>query len=294
MRISRAGATALAIALMVAGCGGGGGAPTTPIPAPTPVPTPVPVLTFADGVTGEPLTPRSVTPANPRIGDQVTAMLDGYTTREQKWTGPRIELWPQPEGQPHAYQDLVYDGGAQRPLLKWGGMRYSAAMAPLAPEWADRESEIKDRLSGVFADVAAAGGPAFSWASGGLSGGDSLTVRVDREHECLQPNYAACTRWWHDGSTITRAELIFAVPNFALTDSLSMHMMGYAIGLSDWGEFNSVMNPSWKGRSPTFHELEKNAIHMMYQHRNPGNMLPDRDPGFTSSGRASGGGLHRE
>jgi hypothetical protein len=39
-------------------------------------------------------------------------------------------------------------------------LQYSATFAPLVPGWADREQEIKDRLSGVFADVAAAGGPA--------------------------------------------------------------------------------------------------------------------------------------
>jgi len=73
-----------------------------------------------------------------------------------------------------------------------------------------------------------------------------------------------------------------------------MHMMGYAIGLSDWAQVKSVMRPSWRGRSPTFHELERNAIHMMYQHRNAGNVLPDRDPGFAGSGRGSGLEVRRE
>ncbi len=73
-----------------------------------------------------------------------------------------------------------------------------------------------------------------------------------------------------------------------------MHMMGYAIGLSDWAQSNAVMNPSWRGRSATFHELEQNAIHMMYQHRNPGNLLQDRDPAFPSSTRASGVEVRRE
>jgi hypothetical protein len=287
-------AVALTMAAAVVGCGGGG-SPSTPTTPAAPAPTPPPVLSFADGVTDAVVIPQSVTPASARIGDNVTASSDGYMTREQKWAGPRIELWPLPErvGLQRAYQDLVYDGDNARPLLKWTGTRYTVATAPLAEDWASREAEIKDRLSGVFADVAAAGGPTFSWESGGLSSA-SLTVRVDAANEYLQPDYAACTVWWRVGSTITRAELIFAQPRYALDDSLSMHMMGHAIGLSDWNQAGSVMNPSWRGRAPTFHELERNAVHMMYQHRNPGNLLPDRDPGFASSGRGSGLEIRQE
>ena len=88
-------AVALTMVLAVTGCGGGG-SPSTPTTPSTPVPTPTPVLSFADGVTDELVIPQSVTPANARVGDSVTATLDGYMTREQKWTGPRIELWPLP------------------------------------------------------------------------------------------------------------------------------------------------------------------------------------------------------
>lgn len=288
-------ATLVVTVLSLSGCGGGGSPTAAPTPPPAPTPTPPPILTFVDGVSDAPLTPQSITPANPRVGDLLTAALDGYMTREQKWTGQRIELWPLPERQDEqrAYQDLVYAGNTARPLLKWSGLQYAATFAPLVPEWAGREQEIKDRLSGVFADVAAAGGPVFSWSSSGLSH-PSLTVRVDAADESLQPDYAACTTWWHDGSTITRAEVVFAEPDLALTDSLSMHMMGYAIGLSDWGEPRSVMNPSWNGRAPTFHELERRAVHMMYQHRAAGNLLPDRDPAFTTSASGSGSASRRE
>jgi hypothetical protein len=195
------------LALLTSGCGGSS---TSPAGSSTPVATPAPILWFTDGITEAPVTPQSVTPVGPKVGDSLTAALDGYMTREQKWTGQRIALWPLPyrREQQQAYQNLVYDGSGPRPLLKWGGMSYSVVIAPLAPKWADKEQEIKDRLSGVFADVAAAGGPVFSWASAGISSGN-LTVRVDPADECLQPDYAACTEWWQDGSTITRAELIF-------------------------------------------------------------------------------------
>jgi hypothetical protein len=73
-----------------------------------------------------------------------------------------------------------------------------------------------------------------------------------------------------------------------------MHMMGYVIGLNDWSGSGSVMTTDWSGRWPTFHEVERNAIHMMYQHRNPGNAPPDRDPVFTASRRDKGIGVHQE
>jgi hypothetical protein len=225
----------------------------------------------------------------------VSIALDGYMLREQVWTGARIELWPLParRDQEQAYAALVYGGDEPRPLLKWEGMTYTALIAPLAPEWAGLEAQLKERLSGVFADVAGAGGPVFSWVPAGVSYA-ALTIRVDPAHESLQPNYAASTLTWWNGNALTGAELVFADPDYALEDRLSMHMMGYAIGLDDWSQASAVMNPSWNQRSATFHELERNAIHMMYQHRIAGNVLPDRAPGFTGSASARGSAIHKE
>jgi hypothetical protein len=203
-------AVCLALAL---GCGGGG-SPTTPAAPATPAPTPRPVLSFADGITDAPLTPQSVTPASPSVGAMVTVALDGYMVREQAWTGLRIELWPLPagRGQERAYTDLVYGGDSPRALLKWDGLSYTAAIDPMTPEWASRAPEIKGRLSGVFADVASAGGPVFSWVPEGLSYA-ALTIKVDPANECLQPDHAACTRTWWNGNALTRAELVFSKPD---------------------------------------------------------------------------------
>lgn len=134
-----------------------------------------------------------------------------------------------------------------------------------------------------LAEIEAAGGPATAWAEAFSA---SLTVRVDPAHECLEGRYAACTQWWPDGSTITRAELIFDSADFATEPLLTAHMVGYAFGLQEWGESGAVMNPDWNRRGSSYHEVERNAIHMMYQHRNPGNLLPDRDPAFTPAAGA--------
>ncbi len=275
---------ALALVSLVA-CGGGGSPTAGNTPLPTPTPTPPPVLSFVDGVTEAPLTPTSVSPPTARVGDMVAASLAGYMTREQKWIGQPIALWPSPKGRlEDAYRYLVYNGAeADRPLLKWATMRLTVVVADVAPEWAGDVPRIKEVVGTSLAEIEAAGGPATAWADAFSA---SLTVRVDPAHECLEGRYAACTQWWPDGSTITRAELIFDSVDFATEPLLTAHMVGYAFGLQDWGESGAVMNPDWNRRGSSYHEVERNAIHMMYQHRNPGNLLPDRDPAFTPAAGA--------
>ena len=274
------------LALVACGGGGGGGSPTAGnTPLPTPTPTPPPVLAFVDGVTEAPVTPASVSPPTAKVGDMVTASLAGYMTREQKWIGLPIALWPVPEGRglESAYRDLVYDGEAARPLLKWGTPRLTAVVANVGPEWAGEVPRIKEVIGASLAEVEAAGGPATTWAD--VFAG-SLTVRVDPAHECLEGRYAACTLRWWDGYALTQAELVFARVDFATDPRIAPHMVGYAIGLWDWPQSGAVMHPDLNRRGSTYHEVERNAIHMMYQHRNAGNLLPDRDPAFTPAAGA--------
>ncbi len=270
---------AFAVLALVA-CGGGGSPTAGNTPLPTPAPTPPPVLAFVDGVTEAPLTPSSVSPPTARVGDMVTASLAGYMTREQKWIGLPIALWPVPEGRlEDAYRYLVYNGAeAERPLVKWGTMSLTAVVANVAPEWTGDVPRIKEVIGAALAEVAAAGGPATTWTDASFG---SITIRVDPAHECLEGQYAACTQWWRDGSTITRAELIFDRVDYATEPRLASHMLGYAVGLQQWGQSGAAMNPEWSRRGSSYHDVERNALHMMYQHRNPGNLLPDRDPGFT-------------
>lgn len=279
--------SAAVVVLTLVACGGGGGSPTAGnTPLPTPTPTPPPVLSFIDGVTEAAITPASVSPPSAKAGDMVTASAVGYLTREQKWIGLPIALWPIAEGRglEGAYRDLVYNGAqAERPLVKWGSMSLTAVVANVAPEWAGDVPRIKEVVGASLAEVAAAGGPATAWADASFG---SFTIRVDPAHECLEGRYAACTQWWRDGSTITRAELIFGSVEYATDPRMASHMLGYAVGLQQWGQSGAAMNPDWSRRGSGYHEVERNALHMMYQHRNPGNLLPDRDPAFTPAAGA--------
>jgi hypothetical protein len=228
-----------------------------------------------DGITDAPLVPLSLTPASPRVGDKVTVVLGDYFTREQVWAGPPIQLWPLDASFPSGrwFHEVVYGGANELPLRRWARMRYPARMAPVDPRWADEVRSVKDKLQGVFWDVEHAGGPVFAWSDTDLSAG--LTVRIDPADSCLQPRYISCARWWYDGSTVTRAELIFPSPDLARDDRNSMHSMGHVIGLNDWPQLNAVMNESHP--STSFHEVERIAVHMMYQHRAAGNVFPDRE-----------------
>lgn len=274
----------LAVLALVA-CGGSGSPTTGNTPLPTPTPTPPPVLAFVDGLTEAPLTPSSVSPPTARVGDMVTASLAGYMTREQKWSGLPIALWPVPDGRglESAYRALVYDGEAARPLLKWGTMRLTAVVADVAAEWAGDVPRIKEVIGTSLAEIEASGGPATAWAE--VFAG-SLTVRVDPRHECLEGRYAACTLRWWDGHALTQAEMVFGRVDYATDPRIASHMVGYAIGLWDWPQSGAAMHPEPNRRGSGYHETERNAVHMMYQHRNAGNLLPDRDPAFTPAAGA--------
>lgn len=269
-----------ALAITLVACGGG--SPTAaPTPPPVPTPTPPPVLSFADGWTDAALTPATVTPASPRVGDSVAVEMPGYWRREQVWRGDRVQLWPVAGSSESAYKQLVY-GEAGEPLVKWASMRQTAVMATVAPEWESAVPSVKEMLRGLFAGIEQAGGPSFSFQDAPYG---NLTVRIDPENECIQgdPNYVACARWWQDGSTITRAELIFRDSRWATNPTVALHSLGHLVGLHDWSQRGTAMGNNAAELTP----LEQCAVHMMYQHRNPGNLPPDRDPSVpAATGRA--------
>ena len=277
----------VAASILCTSCGSGD-APTAPQPAataatPLPAPTPAPVFAVIDGVSEAPTGASiAIRPDSPRLGDVVTVTADGYPEREERWDGAPIALWYLGgEGGPllRSYLDLIYGGDPAGHLRRWSGTRYSVALGTVSPAALPRTAEIKQRLSGVFADIASAGGPVFTWTEEPFA---TVTVTVNPDDACLEGRYAACTRWWENAGSITRAELIFAAAAGALNDRVSMHSAGHMIGLNDWSKENAAMYPGYP--ATMFIEFERNAIHMMYHHRKPGNLPTDRDPGALASG----------
>jgi hypothetical protein len=288
--------TVLTLMVALTACGGGGGSsPSSPAAVPAPAPTPPPAFSVVHGLSGQLLAPQSVTPEDPNPGQSVAVVLDGFLTREQPWNGAPVALWPSRNEVEAAHiADLVY-GLGRRPLMKWTTMDVEAILEVIGDDWAEDVPEVRAAFERGFAEIAAAGGPRFSWAASGgtpgldVPGGPGLRIVVDRYTECLEGDeYVACGELGRDGSTITRAELVFDSPRTARDRLVTMRMLAQAIGLSGTDVHGAVTTWSYYNRGHQFHELETTALWMMYMHRNPGNLLPDRDPGFASS-RADGG-----
>jgi hypothetical protein len=248
-----------------------------------------------DGITGERLAPESVTPEDPQLGQSVTVTLAGYLTREQPWEGTPVALWPCRNSRDAAsFEELAYGDGS-RPLLKWMSPNVEARIAPMREEWAAEVPVIVDTFRRAFAQIAAAGGPSFTLSqdtSTGLEvpGDEELRIVVDPAHECLlaDPYYVACTWYWSNGSTITRAEVAFESPRYAGDLMWVIHELGHAVGLGDTTLKKAVMQTAWWDTAVEFHQIELWSLRMMYAHRNPGNLQPDRDPGFAGSSRFGG------
>ena len=115
-------------------------AEVVPAPAPTPALTPPPAFSIVHGLSGQLLTPESVTPEDPSPGQSVTVVLDGFLTREQPWTGASVALWPSRNELEAAHiADLVY-GLGRRPLMKWTTMDVEAVLEAV--------SHLRDRHLG--------------------------------------------------------------------------------------------------------------------------------------------------
>ena len=68
-----------------------------------------------------------------------------------------------------------------------------------------------------------------------------------------------------------------------------LHEMGHIIGLAHSPDPRDVMTPA-AGRGTTIDVYQRNeaiALHMMYFHREPGNLPPDKDPQLGAASGAS-------
>jgi hypothetical protein len=284
----------LFLGVALGACGRGG--PTTPV-APAPTPTPAPRFEVLDGVTDAPLLPQSVSPPDPVPDQTVTVLLDGYLPREQTWRGPSVQLWPLDDQASPAQTlaELVHGGADETPLTRWQTGNFPVRFAePDSPRLAQKGERIREFLGTVFGEIARAGGPEFTWEDAGsddlkVPNASELTIIVNPKDECLQEGgYAACTRWWWGSQwTIKRAEIAFDSAQSALDPRLAKHMIGHALGLHDVNRAFMMMYTKWAFRETWFSKVELDAIHMMYQHRTPGDQPPDRE---AAVGAAGGGG----
>jgi len=190
-------------------------------------------------------------------------------------------LWPNLDG----YVDqLAYQRFTDDSLRT---SRWAAGFTlTLEGELANMGSVI-DKAHEVAEEVQRATGLAVNVGPGG-----ACVVRIDAS--ILDSNAVGRARLRYSGATIIGATLSFAGPT-EITGGIGsdwrntfLHEMGHALGLSHSPNDRDVMTP---GAGPgtkvaQFSERETSALHMMYQHRAPGNWFPDKDPQLASASSA--------
>lgn len=271
------GAALLLLLSSTAGCGGGGSsAPSnvpvaTPTPAPAPTPAAVPIT--RNGWTEEVVT-ADVAPPSPSIGAAVTVQAPGFLPREQRFDGSPIFLWPSEE----AYvRQLVYDwefsDGTFR-MLRWTQPFTVSLDGDLATDPA-----VMAKTEEVTAHITQVTGLPITIGPGG-----EVTVRINPA--ILDEGAIALTSLTSRGAAITGATIEFAdrqeISGGGGSDyrNTLLHEMGHMMGLGHSASNRDVMTP---GEGPgtkegVFQPQEATCLHMMYFHRQPGNLPPDKDP----------------
>jgi hypothetical protein len=267
---------ALLILLSVTGCGGGGGssAPSNvPVAAPpTPAPTPAPAPTTRNGWTEEGVA-ADVAPPSPAVGTAVTVQAPGFLVREQRFDGTPFFLWPSEE----AYvRQLVYDwefsDGTFR-MIRWTQPFTVSLDGDLATDPA-----VVAKTEEVTAHITQITGLPITIGPGG-----AVTILINPA--ILDEGAIGKTSLTSRGAAITEATIEFAdrreIAGGAGSDyrNTLLHEMGHAMGLAHSASNRDVMTP---GEGPGTKEgvlqpQEATCLHMMYAHRQPGNLPPDRD-----------------
>ena len=268
---------ALPILLCVTGCGGGGGssAPSNvPVaaPTPTPAPTPAPALITRNGWTEEGVT-ADVAPPSPAVGTAVTVQAPGFLVREQRFDGTPLFLWPSEE----AYvRQLVYDwefsDGIFR-MIRWTQPFTVSLDGDLATDPA-----VVAKAEEVTAHITQITGLPIAVGPGG-------PVKILINPAILDEGAIAKTLLTSRGAAITEATIEFADRQEVSGGSGSdyrntlLHEMGHVMGLAHSASNRDVMTPA-EGpgtKEGVFQTQEATCLHMMYAHRQPGNLPPDRD-----------------
>ena len=273
--LSRRAAVLLLFLYSSAGCGGGGGssAPSrVPAATPTPAPTPAPAPATRNGWTEEGVT-AEVAPPSPSIGTAVTVQAPGFLVREQRFDGSPIFLWPSDE---NYVRQLVYDwefSDGVRRLLRWPRAFTVSLDGDLATDPA-----VVAKTEEVVAEITGLTGLPITIGPGG-----EVTVLINPA--ILDDGAIAQTSFGTRGAAITDARVEFAdrqeISGGAGSDyrNTLLHEMGHVMGMSHSANDRDVMTPAEGPGTKEGHYQpdEATCLHMMYAHRQPGNLPPDRD-----------------
>ncbi len=256
--MSRPGLWALGAAALALSCGGGG---------PTGVPAPVATTPeFRDGWTGQSVA-ATITPANPEVGAVVAVRAPGYLLREARFGGQPFFLWLGDESYVRA---LVYSPGR---LIKW-----TVTQVAVDLQIPDAEARFRDAAGAIER----AAGLRLTLAGPGAQ----VTVRLDPgDPAFVSPDVNGFTRVFGQGDVVVRAEIVFrsvdaAVGRNLFRNNLLLHELGHAVGLNHVDDPRAVMIAFAPAGPLDFNLNEQVALRLMYTHRAPGNLAPDREPGL--------------
>ena len=275
-RGSRNVAFPLLLLSLTMGCGGGGSSAPSRVPAaaPTPASTPTPVAApvVRDGWTEEGVT-ATVAPPSPAAGTTVSVQAPGFLVREQRFDGSPIFLWPSDE---NYVRQLVYDwessDGVNR-MLRWP----RPFTVTLDGDLADDDAVVA-KTEEVVAEITGLTGLPITIGPGG-------EVLILINPAILDEGAIAQTSFGARGAAITDARVEFAdrqeISGGAGSDyrNTLLHEMGHVMGLSHSASDRDVMTPAEGPGTKEGHYQpdEATCLHMMYVHRQPGNLPPDRD-----------------
>jgi hypothetical protein len=275
--------------LSLASCGGDGKkrSPTgpavvpTPTPRPTAVPAPGPVPVILDGGNEQVVGAAVPEPARPGLGFAVNVRAPGYVTRDQRFDGTPVFLWP---GAASYVSEMGHSwpfrDGTSR-MVRWDRPFRVTLEGTLASDAA-----VVARMEAVIAEMQRVSNVPITLGPGGEV---TVTVEAITDRSAVAITNLTFTNGVANSARvrfITKQE-ISGEPG-ARYDNTLLHEFGHVLGLGHSPDLNDVMTPG-EGpgtRHQRFQPNEELCTHMMYAHRSPGNRPPDRDPALDASAAA--------
>jgi hypothetical protein len=222
-----------------------------------------------------------VSPSSARVGDRVSVSASGYLTREQLLEAGDIFLWP---GDTNYIREIAYWEFTDNSLrtLRWTGGFTITPEGDLA-----NDASVLAKAREVAAEASRRIGFPVNVGAGG-----AVTIGLDPG--LGDQDAVAEARLQSQGSVINGARIVFITreeifngPRASYTNTF-LHELGHVIGLGHSPDVNDVMTPA-EGPG-TFQQVyttnEAATLHMIYAHRRPGNVYPDRDPGVSAASLA--------
>lgn len=217
-------------------------------------------------------------PVTPSVGQVITVRAPGYLERRQNFTGPPVLLWPADD---ESYvRSLVYNtwqNGGTDPMIRWGSPGSASGFVVTA----DPEIPAAN-VRYAIGETASATGLTIDIGSGG-----TVRIRADRSDPAFHgtDTIAFCQR----SVSTPDDHLVSATIVLKFADALPetlLHEMLHAVGLGHVDDPASIMYPYQLPEPPSVPSLrERIALHMMYAHRNAGNLPPDREAAVAAGGR---------